>query len=180
MLHRKRRLVLSEKIKKQTKQENDYSAGISPMYRDFQQPSDEKRMVRRMHLYFAMLWEKFNLPVKQFVVYIGQKPPKMPKELVPQEIFTGFDMVNLHDINYKGLLDSSIPEEILLATLGNFNNEEAPTVLGKIISKLQKLSTSKTSLHKYIRQLNTLARLRNLIPQKSGTSQSSARKHNKH
>ncbi|WP_299457304.1 hypothetical protein [uncultured Microscilla sp.] len=126
------------------------------------QTTDEQGMVKRMQLYFAILQQKYQLPVRQFVIYVGSKPPKMRTHLKPDEIFTGFELLDLSQIKYKQWLDSNIPEEILLAILSNFQQTDALQVLKQIISKLIKLIDSPETLQKYIRQLAILARLRNL------------------
>ena len=129
------------------------------------QTVSEKGMVYRMQEYHAILQKKYQLPVRQFVIYLGERPPKMRTKLYSYEVFQEFDLMNLYEIDYRKLLDSDIPEEILLTVLGKFDKAEKMEVLGEIISKLQKLSGEEITLQKYIRQLATLARLRNLVPE---------------
>ncbi|HAS43737.1 MAG TPA: hypothetical protein DCS93_24865 [Microscillaceae bacterium] len=126
------------------------------------QTSDEKHMVYRMQEYFAILQKKYQLPIRQFVIYVGEKPPQMRTELSEYEVFTGFELMNLKEIHYTQLLDSHIPEEVILAILGDFNNQTSEKVLRQIIVKLQKLSSAPITLNKYLRQLFVFARLRNL------------------
>ena len=126
------------------------------------QTSDEKQMVYRMQEYFAILQKKYQLPVRQFVIYVGEKLPQMRTELSRNEVFTGFELMNLKEIHYTQLLDSNIPEEVILAILGDFNNQTSEKVLRQIIVKLQKLSNAPITLNKYLRQLFVFARLRNL------------------
>ena len=126
------------------------------------QTTNEKHMVYRMQEYYAILQKKYQLPVRQFVIYVGEKPPQMRSQLDQNEIFTGFESMNLKDISYVKLLDSVVPEEVILAILGNFDNQESGEVLRQIIVKLQKLSASPITLNKYLRQLLVFARLRNL------------------
>ncbi|MGB3781103.1 MAG: hypothetical protein WA960_22250 [Tunicatimonas sp.] len=45
------------------------------------QTKDETAMVDRMLLYYAMLWEKYQEPIKQFVVFIGRRKPRMATAL---------------------------------------------------------------------------------------------------
>ena len=126
------------------------------------QTSDEKHMVYRMQEYYAILQKKYQLPIRQFVIYVGEKPPQMRTQLNQHEIFTGFELMNLKEIHYTQLLDSNIPEEVILAILGDFNNQTSEKVLRQIIVKLQKLSNAPITLNRYLRQLFVFARLRNL------------------
>ncbi|EAY31260.1 RpnC/YadD family protein [Microscilla marina] len=138
------------------------------------QTTDEQGMVERMQLCFALLRQKYQLPVHQFVIYVGSKPPKMRTRLQPQEIFTGFKLIDLQQVSYEQWLDSNIPEEMLLAILGDFQQVDALIVLKQIISKLDKLINDPGTLQKYIRQLTTLARLRNLTIETKKTLNSMA------
>ena len=133
------------------------------------QTADEKEMVYRMAEYHGILLRKYKLPIRQFVVFLGNNSPKMRTKLNKEEIMKGFGMINLHALDYKKLLTSQIPEEIILAILSNFDNE-AEQIIELIIRRLQKVSESKIVLQKYVRQLSILSRLRNLeevVTQKS-------------
>jgi predicted transposase YdaD len=126
------------------------------------QTADEKDMLYRMQEYFAILQKKYKLPIKQFVIYLGETEPQMRTELRDEEIFRGFELKNLHQFDYETMLNSDIPKEIMLAILCDFKQEEAEEVLGKIITRLKTLSRNQINLQKYIRQFMVLARLRNL------------------
>ncbi|EAY27733.1 hypothetical conserved protein [Microscilla marina ATCC 23134] len=127
------------------------------------QSTDEQGMAERMQLYFAILRQKYKLPIRQFVIYVGSKPPKMRTRLKPEEVFTGFELLDLRQVSYTQWLESDIPEEVLLAVLGDFQQKKVSTVLKQIISKIVKLIDDPGTLQKYIRQLATFARLRNLV-----------------
>ena len=129
------------------------------------QSHDDKAMIYRMQEYFAILQKKYQIPVRQFVIYIGEQAPKMRTKLDKDEIFKSFELMNLQSISAEELILSDIPEEIILAVLSNFQNQNPLEILGKIISRLQKLSHSDIALKKYVRQLTVLSRLRNLVNQ---------------
>jgi hypothetical protein len=126
------------------------------------QTANEKDMIYRMQEYFAILQKKFQFPVKQFVIYLGQGEVTMRTSLPKEEIFTGFELKNLSQLDYQTVLYSDIPEEIILAILCDFKEEEVQVVLHKIITRLQALSKDDITLQKYIRQILLLSRLRNL------------------
>ncbi|NJL11804.1 MAG: hypothetical protein HC913_01445 [Microscillaceae bacterium] len=126
------------------------------------QTKDERDMIYRMQEYFGILRKKYGLPVRQLVIYLGASPSKMQTQLREEEVFRGFALKSLHELDYQVILESEIPEEIMLAILCNFKKEEAQEVLSKIIQRLQELSKDAMTLQKYIRQLLVLSRLRNL------------------
>ena len=126
------------------------------------QTQDEEGMIYQLQEYFGLLRRKHHLPVKQFVIYLGQKPSVMQTRLAPDEIFSGFILKSLRGYSYENLLDSQIPEEIILAVLSDFKKQKPIEVIRQILSKLKGIGTDEITLRKYIRQLAVLARLRNL------------------
>jgi hypothetical protein len=86
----------------------------------------------------------------------------MQTKLASKEVFTGFTLKSLRDYPYESLLDSQIPEEIILAVLSDFNKQKSKEVIRQILSKLKGIGPDEITLRKYVRQLSVLARLRNL------------------
>jgi hypothetical protein len=127
------------------------------------QSVDEDGMIYRMQEYYGLLRRKYQLPVKQFVIYLGQKASRMQTTLAPEEVFTGFSLKSLREYSYQHLLASQVPEEIILAVLADFRGHKPVAVLKEILIKLREISQEEITLRKYIRQLSVLARLRNLI-----------------
>ncbi len=126
------------------------------------QTRDEEGMVYRMQEYYGLLRRKHGLPVKQFVIYLGKRTSRMRTQLPPAEVFTGFALKSLKDYSYESLLDSQVPEEIILAVLADFKKHNPAEVLKRILARLQEVSQEEIALRKYVRQLSILARLRNL------------------
>ena len=76
------------------------------------QVKDETTMVDRMLLYYAMLWERYHEPVKQYVIFIGRRKPKMPTVLQSETLDYRFTLVDIRELNYQNLLDTATqPEE---------------------------------------------------------------------
>lgn len=126
------------------------------------QTQDDSEMIYRMAEYKALIQRKYQLPVKQFVIYLGADNPKMRTKLNEDEQITGFELQNIHNIEAEKLTSSEIPEEILLTVLSNFSELEAEDIIIKIITKLQDLSNSQSELEGYLKQLVILSRLRKL------------------
>lgn len=126
------------------------------------QTNDEADMVYRMAEYNAILLRKYKLPVRQFVVFLGEGKPKMRTTLQKSEVIEGFHLTNLKTYDYRSLLISDIPEEIILAILSDYVGEPPVKVITHVIKRLQEVSKDEIKLRKYIRQLTILSRLRKL------------------
>lgn len=126
------------------------------------QSVDEEGMIYRMQEYYGLLRRKYQLPVRQFVIYLGRKASKMQTRLAPGEIFEGFTLKSLREYSYRSLLSSDVPEEILLTILADFEGKKPTEVLNSILNKLKEITPEEIVLRRYIRQLAILARLRNL------------------
>ena len=126
------------------------------------QSTDETDMVYRMLEYRALLTRKHMTPVVQFVVYIGDSAPKMNTRIKQENLDYRFVLKNLRDYDHRTLLASDIPEEIILAILGDFNHQPPVEVLRTILQRLTQLTADDIKLQRYVRQLGVLSRLRNL------------------
>ena len=126
------------------------------------QTTDEADMVYRMAEYNAILLRKYKLPVRQFVVYLGERHSKMRTTLTNSEAITGFQLTNVMKYSYRELLTSEIPEEIILAILSDYGNEKPVDIIRFVMRRLQEVSGDEIKLRKYIRQLTILSRLRKL------------------
>jgi beta-xylosidase len=73
------------------------------------QTKNEEGMLLRMREYHAILTKKYKITMKQIVLYLGETPSKMPTRLEEKDIFKGFDLLSLHNIDYKNFVNSEIP-----------------------------------------------------------------------
>ena len=119
-------------------------------------------MVYRVGEYHGMAMRREKLPIRHIVVYLGEDSPTMRTQLKPEEVYTGFDLLNVQGLDTNELLSSQIPEVILVAILSNYPKAEAETVLRKIVINLKTLIRHKRTLKKYINQLMMLSRLRRI------------------
>ncbi|MCA0230081.1 MAG: hypothetical protein LCH91_06420 [Bacteroidetes bacterium] len=161
-------VVIKEKLQHTKEKEADVLRIITdPSGRKFIlhlefQVDDYKKMVYRMIDYWGLLKSKYHLPVRQFVIYIGDKEPTMKTVLSEDGNYFQFQLINITQFDYLRFLNSTNPEEIILAVLGDFGNEQPEKALSHIIQRLQETKTDQTSLQKYFRQLRILAKLRKL------------------
>ncbi|MEM7109040.1 MAG: hypothetical protein AAF519_12505, partial [Bacteroidota bacterium] len=126
------------------------------------QRNDEYDMVYRMAEYKAIVQRKYKIPVRQYVIYLGTDTPQMPTKLPKEEQITGFNLTNIHDIPVNQVLDSDIPEEIVLSILTEYPKTDAEQVISRIIHKLREVASSDAEFKRSIQQLVTLSRIRKL------------------
>ena len=131
------------------------------LHLEFQTTNDPK-MIHRMLLHQALMLGKYQLPIRQYVIYLGFKPLRMRNKLTPEEIYTGFELINIAEANYQEWLASDKPEAIILAILANLGTKEPAQIIRAIIYKLRRLVSSEIQLKKYLKQLEILSRLRKL------------------
>jgi len=107
-----------------------------------------------MQTYRALFQEIYRLPVKQFVFYVGQKPPKMVSriaDLIPgDDSKFAFIVANTQHYDYQSLVESQIPEEIIFAILGDFKNEQAEKIVSNILKRLLQISPDHKKLQYYV------------------------------
>lgn len=110
------------------------------------QTTNDGDMVYRQAEYKAILQKKYKLTVRQFVIYIGIQKMNMPSQLPPEYQITGFEIKNVQDYHYERFANSTIPEEILLAILGDFHQVSPEMVIRKIVERLKTVSKSEAEL----------------------------------
>lgn len=164
----KTRKRLPEKLQTTTERKADYLAEITDkkgnkfvLHIEYQ-TENEAGMVYRVAEYHAIIRRKFKLPVKHLVLYLGAGKATMPKKLPKKEIFEGFELRSLNELDYEELIKSSVASEVVLAILANFKGRDPEAVLRLIVQQLKKVSKNKAALSKYLKQLTMLSRLRKL------------------
>ena len=160
--------IINEKLQQTKEKEADVLRIITdPSGRKFIlhlefQVDDYKKMAYRMADYWVLLKSKYSLPIRQFVIYIGNKEPKMKTVLSEDGNYFQFLLINITQFDYLRFLTSINPEEIILAILGNFGNENPTSVLTQIIQRLEETKSDQTTFQKHLIQLRILSKLRKL------------------
>lgn len=131
------------------------------LHLEFQSTNDAEMLYRQAE-YKAILQRKYKLSVRQFVIYLGSQPVTMKTQLSPEQQIVGFELWNILEHPYEDLLLSDVPQEIILAILGDFHGEAPEEVIRKIIGRLQQVIQGNLKLQKFVKQLNMLSRLRKL------------------
>jgi len=126
------------------------------------QTFDDPKMVKRMLFYWAMLYNKYEVASRQYVIYFGKAGAKMPVLLSHENIQFSFHLINMQDINYNIFLDSDKPEEIMLGILANFGEDAPGKVIESILRHIKSLPLETNRIEKCVKQLEILSKLRNL------------------
>ena len=115
---------------------------------------------RRGRLYNALLGHIHNLPVRQIVVYLGDKKHNMATELIEPQITYRAEIINIKDFSYRYFLERDAPEEIIMAILADLEGEDAEKIIVEILNKIRKFSPPRASTCTV--QMQVLSNLRNL------------------
>jgi len=125
---------------------------------------DDGKMVYRMLDYYAMLYRKYEIPVRQHVIYIGEGLATMPNRLTTDSLTYHYSLISLSSINYRLFLRSTTPEGKMLAILGDFGKKNPEKAVREILEQVIATSEGDLVQKKHLNQLRILARIRNLVP----------------
>lgn len=164
----KEAFVIKEKLQQTKEKEADALRIITDpagqkfiLHLEFQ-VDDYSKMVYRMLDYWGLLKAKYQLPIKQFVIFIGSNEPKMTTFISEDGNYFQFQLINITRFDYMRFLSSQNPEEVLLAVLSNFGEEDPENVLNQIILRLEETTIDHRTFQKHLRQLRVLSKLRKL------------------
>ncbi len=129
------------------------------------QTEDDQRMPLRMIGYRVMLRELYELPVRQYCIYLGEKPTSMSNCIDELGLRYEYKLVSLQEIPYRLFLSSDKPEERLLAVLGDFGAEKPVVVFTDVMKSVARQEPSGLEGNKYFEQLRIISQLRNLDSQ---------------
>jgi len=127
------------------------------------QSSNSSSMAVRMLFYYAFLRSRYNMPIRQRVIYLGNDAVNMPHELQDGEhLDYHFPIHDVRTLNAKALLAAEVPEEVVFAILADYGELDPEAVLRTLITRLQELVSDPIRLKSYILQTGVLAQLRSL------------------
>jgi hypothetical protein len=128
---------------------------------DFQALND-LTMPDRMLFYRNIIKLVLKLPVRQVVFYLGNEPLIMNDCIDEPGLHFKYPLFDIRVFKAESFLQSDIPQEVLLAILGDFEGETPETMMEKILLRLQKLVKRKQDFQKFTFHLHVLAGLRKL------------------
>lgn len=127
------------------------------------QVADES-MINRMGEYYFMLRRLYNLPIRQFVFFLGAEIPKMQSAMNNDGNLFSFQLLAINQEDYHKFLNSNRPEEIIFGILGNFGKEQQEKAVLEILDRIDETSEDHSAFNRHFQQLRILAKLRNLEP----------------
>jgi len=126
------------------------------------QTYDDADMLYRMAEYKAILQRKYQLEVRQYVLYLGESRSSMQIELPNIHQITGYELIEINRWKPTQVLNSGIPELIIMAILSDYPRSDAQQIVNRILKKLLDLNLAPNQLKARIQQLMTLAQIRKL------------------
>ncbi len=173
--------VLEAKLQSTTEREADFLRIVKTdkgeefiLHLEFQS-ENESDMVYRIKEYNAIIQQKRNkkgkgkkrvkhkrLDVRHYVIFLGKGRMTMQTRLPERHVFREFNVLNLNELDFDEMLQSQIPQEIILAILSDFKGKDPEKIIRLIVEKLKEYSNSDSDLKRFIRQLKVLSKLRTL------------------
>ncbi len=126
--------------------------------------SDED-LRRRNLLHYALFHQITGLPLRQIVIYGGMMTH--PNHIHQNQLnLSGldlrFEVIVLKQIPKEQFLHSEIPEEVVLAILCDFGNDQPENVVRLILQQLHRILRKSNRIKKFQKQLLILSRLRKM------------------
>jgi hypothetical protein len=129
------------------------------------QVEDEKEMVYRMAEYNIVLMRRYQLPIKQYVVFLKDSNPMMPTALDTEHLKFDFTLIRIAEASYELFLRSNNPEVKMLGILANFGKEDSSQAVKSIIDGIRSITKGDFATSRYFKQLRIFVQLRSNIEQ---------------
>ena len=125
------------------------------------QSQNDKNMVYRMAEYAVMLYRKYRLPVKQYVIFFGNGGIKMITSIKHKNLRFRFKIIDFKKFDYKLFLNAEDPAIKVFAILANFEKDGEEKAVENIYNEIKSADATGLTGEKHFNQLNILVRLRN-------------------
>jgi predicted transposase/invertase (TIGR01784 family) len=156
---------LDKELKRVEKREADIVANINNEYILHLeiQNSNDSNMDKRMLRYYTDILEVSDLPIKQYVVYIGKYKPKFKTHIKKDLIDFRYNFIDVKTIDCEILLNQNSPDALVLAILCDFKDKKPDDVISFILDKLHQYTKDNINQYrKYMLMLETLSDNRDL------------------
>ena len=130
------------------------------------QLKDENDINIRLADYYLMLYRiDPNMPIEQYVVYIGNEKPKhITGHFQTDKMTHRYTVISFSDIPYELFLKSNIPEVVVFAILGDLGKTPPKDVAIAAAQRINALESGELRKKKFFKQLRIVANIRNLAP----------------
>jgi len=122
------------------------------------QSVDDPKMADRMLYYYLLIKENYGKAPKQFVVYVGEKPPKRMKLFLEEEnLKFSYTLIDINQVDCSKLLESPSPSDWALAVLCKMEDEVKG--IREILKRVAQIENQEER-RRYIELILHIARLR--------------------
>jgi len=117
---------------------------------------------KRNLVHYALFHSITGLPLRQIVIYGGKSDPRhiIQNHLLTLSLELRFEVVVLKQIPKELFIHSDVPEEVVLAILCDFGEDQPEQVVRQILQHLHKICRNSNRIKKYQKQLLTLSHVR--------------------
>jgi len=133
------------------------------------QSTDDALMRYREAIYNILIrmQEGEELALEQHILYLGEHPPErmQPPEDSSKLLIPKYTVHYFGNFPYTDFLFSPAPEVVVFTILCNFLGQDPEKVITQIIKRLSSLCSQELAFGKYLKQLEILAKKRNLQEQ---------------
>ncbi len=99
----------------------------------------------------------------QYLLYIGRASLKMPNGIMTTQLSYRYQVIDMHQKNYRDFLLRNTPDAVVMAILCDFDGDEKRDVVHEVLRSLIKMTQGNhQQLREYIGMLEILATNRNL------------------
>jgi hypothetical protein len=126
--------------------------------------ANDDEMVHRMIDYWNMLVRKYDLRVEQYVIFLGDEKPTMKVKVDYPNMKFHYRLINFKELDAQLFLKSNVPEEMILAILGDFRNDKPSKIVYEVVKRIEQSEPQTLEKQKIFQQLLVLGRLRKLEP----------------
>ena len=156
---------LDKELKRIEKREADIVANIDNKYilHIEIQNSNDYSMPKRMLRYYTDILEISDLPIKQYVIYIGKSKSYFKTTIKRDLIDFRYNFIDIKTIDCEILLNENSPDALVLAILCDFKDKKPDDIISFILDKLKQYTKDDLNEYrKYMLMLETLSENRDL------------------
>jgi predicted transposase/invertase (TIGR01784 family) len=132
--------------------------GVKEVFHLEVQTKEDIKMIQRMYLYSAFLYNEYIMPVKQVVLYLGEN--KTPNQANLGYFDYNYKVIYIKEIPYESFLNDS--ENLVFAILADFGEDNLQTVLKNIFKVASKYFTNNKNFAELAENIEKLGKLREL------------------
>jgi len=130
------------------------------------QVSNHKNMNIRMLRYWSEIYQKYNLPIIQVVIFVGKDKLNMKNKIISNTPYSKIDfeykIIDIRNLDCNLLLESNNPDLLILSILCDIK-EDKSKFIHKLLLKLNDIiNNDENQFKNYMLKLETLSDLRNL------------------